>query len=160
MTTNPIYTPENNQIEAPVQKIYEVDYYQWLNITAQQLRDRQFDHVDLDNLIEEIEAMSGSQLRELKSRLIVLLMHLLKYQYQPSKRSKSWLNTIVEQRSEIELLLEQSPSLTHKSIEVFDQCYLKARRNAAKETKLSVEAFPALSPFTLDDTLNPDWLPE
>lgn len=160
MTTNPIYTPEDSQIEAPAQKIYEVDYYRWLNITAQQLRDHQFDDVDLDNLIEEIEAMSGSQLRELKSRLIVLLMHLLKYQYQPSRRSQSWLNTIVEQRSEIELLLEQSPSLKPKSIEVFDDCYLKARRNAAKETELSINTFPSESPFTLDDTLNLDWLPE
>ena len=144
----------------PPQNLYKQDYYMWLNITAQKLRDHQFDDVDLDNLIEEIEAMSGNQRRELKSRLIVLLMHLLKYQYQPSRRSKSWLRTIVEQRREIELLLEQSPSLKPKSIEVFDECYLKSRREAAKETELSIDTFPSESSFTLDDTLNLDWLPE
>ena len=87
-------------------------------------------------------------------------MHLLKYKYQPDRRSNSWLNTIDEQRNQLELLLEYSPSLKPFYFEVFNKCYLKARRSAANETELSINTFPDLSPFSLDDTLSNDWLPE
>ena len=158
MTTNPISTPKDNQIEAPAQNLYEIDYYRWLNLTAQQLRDRQFDDLDLDNLIEEIEAMSGSQLRELKSRLIVLLMHLLKYQYQPSKRSSSWVGTIWEQFYQIVSLLEDSPSLKPYYLEIFNDCYLKAIPAASSETKLPIKTFPSESPFSPEDVINSDFI--
>jgi hypothetical protein len=142
------------------QELYHIDYYKWLDTTAQLLRNHQFDDVDFDNLIEEIEAMSGSQRRELENRLRVLLMHLLKYKYQSERRSNSWLNTIDEQRNQLELLLEYSPSLKPFYSEVFNKCYLKARRSAASETGLDINTFPSESPFTQDDTINPDWLPE
>ncbi|HEY9691989.1 MAG TPA: DUF29 domain-containing protein [Oculatellaceae cyanobacterium] len=139
---------------------YQQDYCLWLDNTVKLLRDRNFNNLDLDNLIAEIEAMSGSQRRELENRLRVLLMHLVKYKYQPDKRSHSWLNTIDEQRNQLELLLEYSPSLKPFYSEVFNKCYLKARRSAATETKLDVNSFPSESPFTVDETLNFDWMPE
>ncbi|AFZ13969.1 protein of unknown function DUF29 [Crinalium epipsammum PCC 9333] len=142
----------------PPQNLYKQDYYMWLNITAQQLRDRQFDDVDLDNLIEELEAMSGSQRRELKNRLIILLMHLLKYQYQPSRRSSSWVRTIWEQFYQIESLLEDSPSLKPYYEEIFNDCYLKAIPAASSETKLPIKTFPSLSPFFPQDVTNPDFI--
>jgi hypothetical protein len=133
--------------------LYEQDFYLWIQTTAQQLKEGKFDEVDLTNLIEEIESMGRSEKRELKSRLIVLLMHLLKWQYQPEKRSESWRSTISEQRICIEGLLEDSPSLKPLISEVFDDCYQKARLKAADETGIKLNFFPKESPFTLEETL-------
>lgn len=133
--------------------LYEQDFYMWIETTAQQLKEGKFDEVDLTNLIEEIESMGRSEKRELKSRLIVLLMHLLKWQYQPEKRSESWRSTISEQRICIEGLLEDSPSLKPLIVEVFDDCYQKARLKAADETGIKLNFFPKESPFSLEETL-------
>src|SRR4051812_29227670 len=91
--------------------LYERDFVLWLQEQATLLRTRQLDLLDLDNLMEEIEAMAGNHRRELRHRLETLLMHLLKWQFQPDHRSGSWLGTIEEQRSSIEELIAQSPSL-------------------------------------------------
>ena len=131
--------------------LYEEDFYLWLKMTAQLLRSRQLDQLDFDNLIEEIESMGSSQRREIKNRLIVLLMHLLKYQYQPSKRSSSWVNTIWEQFYQIESLLEDSPSLKPYYLEIFGQCYSKAILAASSETKLPTSVFPVESPFSPEE---------
>ncbi|MFB2833141.1 DUF29 domain-containing protein [Floridanema evergladense] len=133
--------------------LYEQDFYLWIETTAQQLKEGKFDEVDLTNLIEEIESMGRSEKRELKSRLIVLLMHLLKWQYQPEKRSESWRSTISEQRICIEGLLEDSPSLKPLISEVFDDCYQKACLKATDETGIKLNFFPKESPFTLEETL-------
>lgn len=87
-------------------------------------------------------------------------MHLLKYRYQPERRSNSWLSTIVEQRRQIEFILDDSPSLQSYLPEIFDKCYLVARRDVAIETGLPASTFPEHSPFSLDDTLNTDFLPD
>ena len=150
MTTNLKLTPQHN--------LYQQDYFLWLNATAQLLRSRQFDDVDWDNLIEEIEAMSGSQRREIKNRLIVLLMHLLKYQYQPERRSSSWRGTILEQRRQIESLLEDSPSLKTYYLEIFANCYKNAISDATNETLLPLQTFPVESPFFPEDVINPDFI--
>ncbi|MGA9383373.1 MAG: DUF29 domain-containing protein, partial [Phormidium sp.] len=128
-------------------------FFLWIETTAQQLKEGKFDELDLTNLIEEIESMGRSEKRELKSRLIVLLMHLLKWQYQPEKRSESWRSTISEQRICIEGLLEDSPTLKSLISELFDDCYQKARLKAADETGIKLNFFPKESPFTLEETL-------
>jgi hypothetical protein len=138
--------------------LYDIDFHLWLTTTAELLRSRQLDDVDFDNLIEEIEDMSGSQRRELKNRLIVLLMHLLKYQYQPSKRSSSWVGTIWEQFYQIISLLEDSPSLKPYYLEIFNDCYLKAIPAASSETKLPLKTFPPESPFSPEDVINSDFI--
>ena len=138
---------------ATPKSLYDRDFYLWIQATAQQLKEGKFDEVDLTNLIEEIESMGRSEKRELKSRLIVLLMHLLKWQYQPEKRSESWRSTISEQRICLEGLLEDSPSLKPLISEVFDDCYQKARLKAADETGIKLNFFPKESPFTLEETL-------
>ncbi|HEY9691128.1 MAG TPA: DUF29 domain-containing protein [Oculatellaceae cyanobacterium] len=140
------------------QELYQQDYYQWLNTTAELLRSRQLDDVDFDNLIEEIEDMGGSQRRELQSRLIVLLMHLLKYQYQPSMRSSSWRGTIFEQRRQIALLIKNSPSLKPYYLEIFSECYSDAINEASAETNLPLSAFPVESPFLPLDVINLDFI--
>ncbi|MTJ08394.1 DUF29 domain-containing protein [Anabaena sp. UHCC 0204] len=133
--------------------LYEQDFYLWIETISKQLKAGKIAEIDLANLIEEIESMGKSEKRELKSRLIVLLMHLLKWQYQPEKRSESWRSTITEQRICIELLLEDSPSLQPLLIEIFADCYEKARLRASEETGIKLNFFPKESPFSLEETL-------
>ena len=133
--------------------LYEQDFYLWTQITAEQLKKNKFNEIDITNLIEEIESMGRSEKRELKSRLVVLLMHLLKWHYQPEKRSESWRSTITEQRICIEGLLEDSPSLKPLLSEVFEDCYQKARLKASDETGIKLNFFPKESPFSLEETL-------
>jgi Domain of unknown function DUF29 len=144
----------------PLNRLYETDFAEWVDRTVQLLRKRQFAEVDLDHLIEEIEALSKRDKREIQSRLIILLFHLLKYAYQPDKCTTSWESTIVEQRRQISLILNDSPSLRNYFSEVFIPIYQKSRIDAARETKLPITRFPEQCPFTLEDTLNEDWLPE
>ncbi|CDM93671.1 MAG: DUF29 domain-containing protein [Limnospira sp. PMC 1291.21] len=138
--------------------LYEEDFYLWTQITAEQLKENQFTQVDVANLIEEIESMGRNEKRELKSRLIVLLMHLLKWHYQPTKRSESWRSTITEQRICIEGLLEDSPSLKPLLTEVFKDCYQKARIKASDETGIKLNFLPKESPFSLEETLESSYL--
>ena len=138
--------------------LYDQDFYLWIETISKQLKAGKFAEIDLANLIEEIESMGKSEKRELKSRLIVLLMHLLKWQYQPEKRNESWRSTIIEQRICIELLLEDSPSLQPLLIEIFADCYEKARSKASEETGIKLNFFPKESPFTLAETLENHFL--
>lgn len=140
--------------------LYEQDFYLWTQITAEQLKENKFNEIDKINLIEEIESMGRSEKRELKSRLIVLLMHLLKWHYQPEKRSESWRSTITEQRICIEGLLEDSPSLKPLLSEVFEDCYQKARLKASDETGIKLNFFPKESPFSLEETLESSYVNE
>ena len=133
--------------------LYDQDFYLWTQTVVQQLKENKFNEIDIPNLIEEIESMGRSEKRELKSRLIVLLIHLLKWQYQPEKRSESWRSTISEQRICIETLLEDSPSLQPLLAEVFADCYQKARIKASDETGIKLNFFPQESPFSLEETL-------
>ncbi|MEH2071765.1 MAG: DUF29 domain-containing protein [Nostoc sp.] len=136
------------------QNLYNRDFYLWIQTIVQQLKEHKFDELDIHNLIEEVESTGRSEKRELKSRFVVLLIHLIKWQYQPEKRSESWRSTISEQRICIELLLEDSPSLQPLIAEVFEDCYQKARLKASDETGIKLNFFPKESPFTLEETLN------
>lgn len=140
--------------------LYENDYLQWIENTVNCLRNRDFEHLDLENLIEEIETLGRSEKRELESRLTILLMHLLKYKYQPSKRSNSWLFTIREQRLRILKSFKDSPSLKNYFQNIFSEIYSDARALAADETGLKIDTFPKNSPFNIESVLNYDWLPE
>ena len=138
---------------------YEHDFYAWLQNQAALLKAGRLAEVDMDNLIEEIEALGRSERVELVSRLLVLLTHLLKWQFQPSARSSSWRGTIDEQRTQIELRLDDSPSLRRLIPESLAYAYPKAVRKAAFETGLATEAFPTDCPYTVDEVLDPDFWP-
>ena len=142
------------------QTLYEQDYYQWLTTTAQKLRQGKLAELDLANLIEEIEDMGRSERKAVRSNLRILLMHLLKYKYQPAKRTNSWLFTTVEHRKRLKELFKDSPSLKRYFSEVFDECYQDAIDLAAAETGLPLNTFPNPSPFTPQETLNSDYLPK
>ncbi|MCL1463980.1 DUF29 domain-containing protein [Argonema galeatum] len=149
-----------SQSETQTSKLYDRDFCLWAQKTAKLLREGKFSELDMENLIEEVEDMSKRYKDALKSNLRILLMHLLKYKYQPTKRSQSWLNTIEEHRIRIEDSFEDSPSLKPYFLEVFDSCYQKARKQAAKETNWPIDTFPSESSFTPEQCLDEDFLPE
>jgi len=144
----------------PGSLLYEQDYYLWIATTIDQLRQGRLAEVDLDSLIEELEDMGKSQKSVVKSNLRVVLMHLLKYAYQPANRSNSWLYTLLEHRTRLADGFKDSPSLRGFCGDIFDECYSTARKFAATETGLPLDTFPSESPFTPEQTLNPDYLPE
>ena len=141
------------------QSLYEQDYYLWLKKTQEQLTSRDFSHLDVSNLIEELADMGKSEKRAVESNLAILIMHLLKYQFQPEKCSNNWLFTIREHRRRLERLFKDSPSLKRYFTEIFSECYQDARELASAETGLPLEMFPSDPPFTTEEVLNPTFLP-
>ncbi|ELS02677.1 protein of unknown function DUF29 [Xenococcus sp. PCC 7305] len=141
-----------------IDKLYDEDYYLWLKNTAQLIREKRFAEVDAVNLVEEIEDMGRSEKRALESNLVVLILHLLKYKYQPAKRSNSWKASIREHRRRLRKAFEDSPSLKGYCEKVFAECYEDARKQASDETELSLDIFPVASPFTVSQVLDEEYL--
>lgn len=139
--------------------LYEQDYYLWLEQIALTLASRSWSEVDISNLVEEIKDMGRSERRALESNLTVVLLHLLKYKYQPTHRSNSWLSSILEHRLRIKKQLQESPSLKPYLEQVFEECYGDARLRAAVETGLPLTTFPTELPFTTEEVRDIDYLP-
>ena len=138
---------------------YDEDFFLWTQRQAALIRAGQFDLVDWENVALEIGAIGGRERRELGTRLKILTMHLLKWQFQPQRRSKSWRGTINDQRDEIEQLLEEDPSL-HREIEaLIGKRYRIARANAAAETGLALRTFPSRCPYAADQILDDTYFP-
>jgi len=140
--------------------LYETDFYGWTQRQADTLRAKKISDLDFENLIEEIESMGRSEQRELESRLDLLLMHLLKWQYQPNLRSKSWELTIEEQRRRIKRHLRKNPSLKSLVPESYEESYGDALLEAAKETGFSKTAFPTQCPWTFEQVIDDCFWPE
>jgi hypothetical protein len=141
-------------------RLYESDFYAWTQIQVDLLQTHQWDQLDTGNLIEEIETLGRKERQALRNRLGVLLGHLLKWQFQSQNRSASWLGTIREQRIQIKLLLEDSPSLQPHLAAVFPAAYELGLALAIRETQLGDRVFPEQCPYTLADSLNPNFFPE
>ena len=139
---------------------YLTDFSSWINQTAQLLREHRWHEVDVPNLIEEVEDLGKSERRGITSQLTRLLLHLLKWQYQPQRRSDSWLDSITDARTQIELAIEDSPSLRSYPSEQLEESYHRARRQAAKQTSIETSVFPEKCPYSLELVLAEDWLPE
>ncbi len=139
---------------------YNLDFFNWTEQQAEYLKSGKFDLLDLKNLAEEIESMGKSERRELLNRLAVLLMHLLKWQYQPHLQSRSWKVTIRNQRSAILDLIEDSPSLKTIVDDKFAKAYQKARLNAADETGISLNKFPETCIWSVDEILEENFIPK
>ncbi len=144
---------------ATTENSYEKDFYAWTMKNAELLREGKLAEIDIEHIAEELESMGKSDKRELISRCTVLLMHLLKWRYQPDLRGNSWRKTIKEQRRAIAQLLGDSPSLKPHLTGTLDQEYNTARDDAIDETGLPGNIFPESCPFTLEDILNPDFWP-
>ena len=138
---------------------YENDFVLWIDQQVELLRARKFDQLDLDNLIDEMDAMGGSQRRELGSRLEVLIMQMLKCLFQPEKKSRSWLGTISAQRSELQSLFEQSPSLRGAAAPRIQRAYGSAAHRASVETGLPESTFPSENPYSIEQLLDPRFFP-
>ena len=140
---------------------YETDFYLWTQQQADLLRQGEFNRVDLDlaNIAEEIESMGSSQKNALQSYLFNVLMHLLKWQYQPERRGTSWELSIDNGRSAIERLLENNPSLAPQLPAFIIAEHHRARKRAAKETGLPLTTFPDQCPFTVEQVTG-DWWPD
>jgi hypothetical protein len=138
---------------------YEEDFVAWLEDQAQRARRGETDGLDLENIAEELEGMARSDRREIRNRLTVLLVHLLKYLVQPRRRSSSWLGTIAEQRMQIATVIDDSPSLGTYPLDILDRSYAAARSRAVLETRLPESAFPEGCPFGMEEILDPRWLP-
>lgn len=137
---------------------YETDFYAWSQYQAKLLRTQKFEQLDWNHLAEEIEDMGRSEKRQLESRLEVLIMQLLKWQFQPNLRSRSWQLTLKEQRLRLEKLLQDNPSLKSSLEEVMEKIYPLAVVSAERETGLS--SFPETCPYSLTQLLSLDFLPE
>lgn len=146
------------QITNSQEALYDQDYYLWLSNTAKLLKAKKFTQLDLKHLIEEIESLGKSEKRAITSNLIIIILHLLKWRYQPEKRSNNWKSSIREHRRRIQRLLTDSPSLKNYLPEILADCYLAAKKQASDETGLSLLAFPEESPFSLTECLNEDFL--
>lgn len=151
----------NMELKTPTKlNLYDQDYCLWIETMAELLKNKQFSELDLENLIEEIEDMGRSQRDSLESNLIVVLLHLLKWKYQPQMRSGSWQRSIIEHRRRINKAFKDSPSLKRYFLEIYDEAYQSGRKQAAAETGLNLAIFPLENPFTREQILNSDYLPD
>jgi hypothetical protein len=139
---------------------YEQDFLLWTQQQAELLKKGHWAELDIEHLVEELEALGRSEQKELGGYLQVLLMHLLKCQYQPERRTKSWDYTLNNCRDKIQDCLEDTPSLQlylHNPM-WRQKYYRRACRDADQETQKSIETFPAECPFTIEQILDPSFL--
>lgn len=139
---------------------YEVDFHRWTADQAAALRNAASAEIDWENVAEEIESLGRSYRRALENRFEILLAHLLKCLVQPERRTRSWDMTIAEQRKQIASLIERNPSLGDLPRTNFDRAYKDAVWRATRDSGLPESAFPPASPFTVQEVLDPAFLPD
>jgi Domain of unknown function DUF29 len=134
--------------------LYDEDFLAWTEQQSALLRASRRDELDLDSLAEELDTMGRSEWGELENRLEVLLMHLLKWDFQPARRSRGWKDTIHEQRNAIRRLLRRSPSLKHGLEGTIAEVYPDALGRAIDQTGLSPATFPDQLPYSAAEVLD------
>jgi hypothetical protein len=144
---------------ADLSGLYDEDFFEWTRRSAELLRAGQFEQADIEHIAAEIEDMGKRDVRELNSRMQVLLIHLLKCRLQPDRKSRSWLKTIAEQRRELDQILGDSPSLRKRLQPNLPLNYQKVVQSAVMETGLPPGRFPTECPFSVEQILDPDFLP-
>jgi len=140
--------------EEPERAAYERDFYSWSIEQARHLRDGRFHALDRENLAEEIESLGREQFNKLVSALRVLMLHMLKWDHQPARRSRSWVLSIKQQRFEINNVLDDNPGLKPRVAEAIARAYRGARIDADKETGLDEAEFPETCPYSFDDIVS------
>ncbi|MCJ2542181.1 DUF29 domain-containing protein [Thermostichus vulcanus] len=136
---------------------YESDFYAWTQTQVDLLRSGKLEELDWENLVEEIESLGKAERRELEGRLRVIVIHLLKWQFQPALRSRSWQLTLQEQHIRLQAHLQDNPSLQGWIPEALRRVYPLAVIGAERETGL--ESFPDECPFTIEQILATDFFP-
>lgn len=140
--------------------LYQTDTYAWSRRQVELLRHEDFAAVDWDNLIEEIDSLGREQQNAVRSQLERLIMHLLKWQYQPGRRGSSWRRSIADSRVQIELKLQDNPSLRPRLAEFSSDVYPLARRHAAAETRITLHTFPETCAWSIEQLMNFEFYPE
>ena len=140
-------------------ELYSRDFYGWLVEQAEALRLQSANKIDWENLLEEVEGLARSERRELGSRLAVLIQHLLKWRFQPERRSRSWLVTIKEQRAKVVDILEESPSLQQHLPEIIDKAYRTGLADAIAVIGQDLLVAKLEGPMTFERVMSeePEW---
>lgn len=147
------------EMESVALSLYETDFYAWTQEQAEFLRNGKWNQLDLINLIEEIESLGKQQRSELRNRLSILIGHLLKWEYQSNRRSRSWLMTIRVQRRDTLELVKENPSLKSYLQEALQKIYEKGRDLAAGEMNLPIKTFPLECLYSLEEILSDSFFP-
>jgi hypothetical protein len=137
-------------------ELYELDETAWLEVMVELIEQRRLQELDLVNLEEFLDSMAKSDRRKVENRLELLLAHLLKWEHQPERRSKSWRSTIRTQRRRLVKLIA-SGTLRKHAEDSLAEVYAGAIERAADDTGLPEDKFPADVPFTLDEALTKDF---
>jgi hypothetical protein len=140
--------------------LYERDFCLWVEEQARLLKEGRLEKLDFANLIDEIEDLGINRKHAVTSDLVVILKHLLKHQYQPRRRSRSWLASIAEHRRRLRKEIQHAPSLRGYAREQFEECYRDGRHQALIEIGLGTDVLPNAPPYTLEQTLDPEFLPD
>lgn len=139
---------------SPAPTRHDQDLYTWVQEQVGLLRARRFDEIDAENVAEELADVGRSEFAKIQSALEVLLTHMLKWDHQPEKRTRSWDNTIAAQRGQFENILGDNPGLKSKREEALRRAYKQARLHASSETGLIRSTFPESCPYTWEDILS------
>jgi hypothetical protein len=134
--------------------LYQSDYYGWVQEQIAHLKAGRLAALDLDNLIDEVGDLGKAEIQRLESALRILLIHMLKWRFQPERRSRSWKLSMDNGRDEAIRWLRDSPSLKPLRNMITADAYGLARRDAAKETRLRLSTFPMTCPFTWDEMMD------
>jgi hypothetical protein len=148
------------ETKSPANDLYEIDFYAWTQEQARLLRERRWADLDLDNLVDEVRCVGSSEKREIRNRMTSLLVHMLKWKYQPGHRGPSWRRTIREQRRQLSDIVKTSPSLAEYVKQQVTERYLGTTVDAAEETGVATGLFPEDCPFTAEEVLDFDFYPE
>jgi hypothetical protein len=139
---------------------YDLDFYSWTIRNAELIRRGEFDLIDAEHVAEEIEDMGKAVKRALESRFEKILLHLLKWQFQPQRRGSSWETSLAVHRRAVAKLLRENPSLKPTIPAEIEDAYPTARLLAGEETGLGVIAFPPACPYSAEQVVNPEFFPE
>ncbi|WP_257292790.1 DUF29 domain-containing protein [Endozoicomonas sp. ONNA1] len=151
-----------------MKSLYENDYYSWTYQQLELIKQGKFDDLDIENLLEEIEDMGKSRYRALESSLGQLILHLLKWQMQSSKKDdlhdkerwyRSWVVSINKQRRKAKKELAENPGLKPKVNEIMVKAYWWAREEAADDLNCKMSDFPTQCPWSYNKIMTKDWLP-
>jgi Domain of unknown function DUF29 len=146
--------------DAMSQSLYDQDFYAWTKEQARAVHSKAWDKVDVEHLVEEIESLGSEQEHAVESHLANLLVHLLKWRYQPERRGKSWRQSILVARQRIARRLKRNPSLRPRLPFLLIDAYIDARALAASQTELPLNIFPDQCPWTLEQLQDAGFLPE
>ena len=141
-------------------KTYERDFYAWANEQAALLRTGRLSEADIDHIAEEIETMGKRERRELANRLAILLLHLLKWQFQPRRQGNSWRLSTANNRDRLSSHLDDNPSLRASLPATISEAYRYARRDAARQSKLDEAVFPPVCPWSFEQMTDHDFWPD